>query len=75
MLKSFLVTYEQGYSAGLQRATALPGERNTFQAANSSPDELTEAVSRPAYQEGFMDGFRDGLQVLASLPSVRWTLV
>lgn len=69
MLNSFLAMYEKGYAAGLRRATAMSGEQNTFQeAVDYSSDELIEVVSRPAYQEGFADGFRDGLQVLAESP-------
>ncbi len=50
MSNSFLTVYEKGYAAGLRRATAMSGERNTFQeVVDYSPDELIEVVSRPAH--------------------------
>lgn len=70
MLNSFLAVYEKGYTSGLRRATAMPGEQNAFPGAVDYPaDELLDVASRPAYQEGFVDGFCDGLQVLAEHPN------
>ena len=69
MLTPFLAVYEEGYATGLRRVTTMPSECNAFpEAADSSPDELIEVVSQSAYQEGFVDGFRDGLQALAESP-------
>jgi len=69
MLKSFIDVYELGYASGLRRATALPSERNASQEIlDSSPDKPTNATTRPAYQEGFVDGFCDGLKALVLRP-------
>src|SRR5436190_4184682 len=69
MLNSFLAVYEKGYTSGLRRATAMPGEQNAFPGTmDYPPDELLDVASRPAYQEGFVDGFCDGLEVLVESP-------
>lgn len=64
MLKSFLIAYEQGYAAGLRQATILPDECSAFSETDFLAGELTELLSRPAYKEGFLDGFKDGAGVL-----------
>ena len=75
-MNAFVDGYERGYCAGLRLATAIPGERNPAQATDAAFDERHEVVSRPAYQHGFVDGLRDGVEVLASVSStaerLRW---
>src|SRR5262245_1708635 len=67
MMKVFLDGYEQGYSAGLRLATTLPGERNDKHAPEVLLEDRDSIASRPAYQHGFVDGLRDGVEVLASV--------
>jgi hypothetical protein len=74
MLRAFVDGYEQGYATGLRLATAMPDEPSPVSEAEGSLEELTAVMCRPAYQQGFMDGLRDGSAVLASALSAadRW---
>jgi hypothetical protein len=71
MMKTFLDGYEQGYSAGLRLATTLPGERHGKREPEVNLEDRGNITSRPAYQHGFVDGLRDGVEVLVSVSNAR----
>jgi len=73
MRKRFLLAYERGYCNGLREAQARFWP-DTPLGGLAGIDEGIELESRPAYQEGFTEGLKDGADLMRELrhsPGVR----